>query len=101
MLFAEPTHVPDPPTPDPVTVHQELDKNIVEKGYDALENERQFVHEEASVVEPPSHSHGNDVPVEVESVSMMIPEDAPKKSYASIVSCRHSEFSSERVCVFA
>lgn len=89
MLFAEPTHVPDPPAPDPVTSHQELDKTVVEKRYDGSENERRLVNVEASVVE----SHGNDVLVEVESASLTIPEDAPKKSYASIVSCQHRKFS--------
>ncbi|GMN42098.1 hypothetical protein TIFTF001_011315 [Ficus carica] len=79
--YPEPTHVPDPPAPDPVTSHQELDKTVVENRYDGSENERRLVNVEASVVE----SHGNDVLVEVESAYLAIPEDAPKKSYASIV----------------
>ncbi|PON73625.1 Splicing factor-like protein [Trema orientale] len=80
-----PTQIPAPPAPDPVTVHDEADQNVLEKAYDASDHDRQLVNEEVFIVEPPSHSHGNDVPVEVESASMTATEDAPKKSYASIV----------------
>lgn len=91
-MFAEPIHVPAPSAPDPAPVHKEADHNVVEKAYDASDHDRQLVIEEGSVAEPLSHPHGNDVPVEVESASMTAAEDAPKKSYASIVSCQHRNF---------
>ena len=92
MVFAEPTHVPAPPAPDPETVYKEPDQNVVEKAYDASDHDRQLVIEEGSVAEPPSHTHGNDIAVEFEPASMTAAEDAPKKSYASIVSSQHNSF---------
>lgn len=86
MFFAEPNHVPDPPVPDPAIAHEDADQNFVEKAYDASEHERELVNENESVLENPSHSHGNDISVEFESSSTAALEDAPKKSYASIVS---------------
>lgn len=85
-MFAEPTHVPDPPAPDPATAHVNADKNVVEKTYDASEHERELVNEKETLAEHPSHSNWNDVSVEIESASTTALEDAPKKSYASIVS---------------
>ncbi|KAB2610385.1 ras GTPase-activating protein-binding protein 2-like [Pyrus ussuriensis x Pyrus communis] len=82
-LFAEPTHVPDPPAPDLETTQVEENPIIVEKTYDTSDHEGQYATE--SDVEPPSYSNGNDVTVTVELASMTAQEDSSKKSYASIV----------------
>ncbi|XP_062106490.1 nuclear transport factor 2-like isoform X2 [Humulus lupulus] len=75
----EPTHVPARPAPDPEIVHEEAaDQNVDEKAYDASAHDR-------SVLEPPSRSHESDLPLEIESASTTAVDDAPKKSYASIV----------------
>ncbi|XP_048335261.2 nuclear transport factor 2 isoform X1 [Ziziphus jujuba] len=84
-IFAEPNHVPDPPAPDPATAHEDADQIVVEKAYDASEHERELVNEKKPVAEITSHSHANDVTVDVESSPAAALEDAPKKLYASIV----------------
>lgn len=83
-MFAEPTHVPDPPAPDLETTQVEENPIIVEKTYDTSDHEGQYATE--SDVEPPSYSNGNDVTVTVELASTTAQEDSSKKSYASIVS---------------
>lgn len=83
-MFAEQTQAPDPPAPDLETTQVEEDQNVIEKAYDTSGQERQSANEKESDTELPSYSNGNDVPVAVESASTE--EDAPKKSYASIVS---------------
>ena len=85
VLFAEPTRVSDPPATDPETSPVEEDGNV-EKSYDPSEHERQLAVEKEAVVQPPSHSNGDDVSTAVESSSSSAQDDAPKKSYASIVS---------------
>ena len=101
MLFAELAHVPDPPAPDTVIGHRESDKNVVEKAYDASDHERQLVNEEPKNIEAPPHTHENDVPIEVESASTTALDDAPKKSYASIVSVQAQKlFNKKILCLF-
>lgn len=79
----EQTQAPDPPAPDLETTQVEEDQNVIEKAYDTSGQERQSANEKESDTELPSYSNGNDVPVALESASTE--EDAPKKSYASIV----------------
>ncbi|BBH00231.1 Nuclear transport factor 2 family protein with RNA binding domain, RRM-RBD-RNP motifs [Prunus dulcis] len=81
----EPNHVPDPPAPDLETTQVEENQIGIEKAYDTSDHERQSANEKESDAEPPSYSNGNDVPVAVEPTSTTAQEDAPKKSYASIV----------------
>ncbi|XP_015879817.3 nuclear transport factor 2 isoform X1 [Ziziphus jujuba] len=81
----EPNHVPDPAALDPATAHEDADQIVVEKAYDASEYESELVNEKKPVAEIPSHSQWNDVTVDIESSSAAALEDAPKKSYASIV----------------
>lgn len=80
----EHTRVSDPPATDPETSPVEEDGNV-EKSYDPSEHERQLAVEKEAVVQPPSHSNGDDVSTAVESSSSSAQDDAPKKSYASIV----------------
>lgn len=86
FLFPDHTHVPDPPAPDPVTSHVEEDQNISERVYEPSEQERQLVTEREAVVESQSYAVETDASAMVESASSSALEDAPKKSYASIVS---------------
>ncbi|KAL9427207.1 hypothetical protein AB3S75_029411 [Citrus x aurantiifolia] len=79
------THVPDPPAPDPVTSHVEEDQNISKRVYEPSEQERQLVTEREAVVESQSYAVETDASAMVESASSSALEDAPKKSYASIV----------------
>ncbi|ONI19024.1 hypothetical protein PRUPE_3G254500 [Prunus persica] len=81
----EPNHVPDPPAPDLETTQVEENQIGIEKAYDTSDHERQSANEKESDAEPPSYSNGNDVSVAVEPTSTTAQEDAPKKSYASIV----------------
>ncbi|KAK9272392.1 hypothetical protein L1049_002764 [Liquidambar formosana] len=81
----EPTLVPDPPAQDPATSLVEEDKNIVEKAQDTLDNEKQLAKEKGVVMELKIHSNENDVSTVADSASSSALEDAPKKSYASIV----------------
>lgn len=85
-MFTEPNHVPDPPAPDLETTQVEENQIGIEKAYDTSDHERQSANEKESDAELPSYSNGNDVPVAVEPMSTTAQEDAPKKSYASIVS---------------
>lgn len=78
------THDPDPPLPDPVTSVMEDDQIIMEKVYDPLENEEELVNEEEDFTETQSHPIENDVST-IAEYSSYAQEDAPKKSYASIV----------------
>lgn len=86
FIFVEPSYVPDPSSLDPPTIDVKEDNIVVEKVTDTLEKEKQLVHENEVTVESQSHLNGNDVPIVVESASSAAQDDAPKKSYASIVS---------------
>jgi hypothetical protein len=85
-LFAEPIHISDPPATDPETSTVEEDQNVVEKSHDPSQQERPLAIEKEAVPQPKSHSNGNDVSTAVEPSSSPGQDDAPKKSYASIVS---------------
>lgn len=84
FIFSEPAHVPDPSAPDPLPSVVEEHKKLAEKANESSDHEKQLVNDREIIVEDLSDE--NNVPVVVESVSSMIQEDAPKKSYASIVS---------------
>ncbi|GLU01817.1 hypothetical protein SLE2022_191010 [Rubroshorea leprosula] len=83
MPTAEPAHVPRPPAPDVSTSNAEEHQNVAEKAYEPSDNEIQQGNEKVNT-ESQSWSNGNEVPVG-ESASSSAQEDAPKKSYASIV----------------
>lgn len=84
-MFPGHIHDPDPPVPDPATSVVEDDEIVIEKVYDPLENEEQLVNEEEDFTETQSHPIENDDSTIAESSSSSAQEDAPKKSYASIV----------------
>lgn len=85
-MFSEPSPVLDPSAPDPATSVVEEDKIVAEKPDDLLEHEKQLVYDREVVVESQLHSNGNDVSIVIESPSSGAQDNAPKKSYASIVS---------------
>ncbi|KAA8547909.1 hypothetical protein F0562_004338 [Nyssa sinensis] len=91
----EPPCVLDPPMPDPSTSLVEEVQNVDEKVHDPLDNEKQLIiNEKEVVVELESHSNENQISVVTESASSTAQEDAPKKSYASIVSSQTKKGSS-------
>lgn len=79
------TRISDPPAPDLVISHVEEDQNISERVYESFDQERQLVTEKEDVVESQSYAVETDASAMVESASSSALEDAPKKSYASIV----------------
>ncbi|XP_065855211.1 nuclear transport factor 2-like isoform X2 [Euphorbia lathyris] len=81
---SEPSRVLDPSAPDPETLAVEQDK-IAEKANEPVDSAEQLIHEKEIVLESHSHSNGNNVSIVVESGPSITQEDAPKKSYASIV----------------
>ncbi|XP_010660605.1 nuclear transport factor 2 isoform X1 [Vitis vinifera] len=93
------THDPDPPVPDPATSVVEDDEIVIEKVYDPLENEEQLVNEEEDFTETQSHPIENDDSTIAESSSSSAQEDAPKKSYASIVKVMKGSSGSTKVYV--
>ncbi|KAL6319057.1 hypothetical protein AAG906_001530 [Vitis piasezkii] len=82
----EANHVPDHLVVDPATpsFEEEEDLNNVAEVCDPSDNEEGSVIEEEAVVEPPSISSENEISTVVNSAPAA-QEDAPKKSYASIV----------------
>lgn len=87
ILSPEPNHVPDHLAVDqstPSIEEEEEDPNDVAEVCDPSDNEEGSVIEEEAVVEPPSVSSENVISTVVESAPAA-QEDAPKKSYASIV----------------
>lgn len=88
-LFQEPEHAPEPPALDPATSLEEEDLNDVAEVCDPSDNEEGSVVED-EIIEPPNHSIPDEIPTVVDSTGVDAPpaaeEDAPKKSYASIVS---------------
>ncbi|XP_041002663.1 nuclear transport factor 2-like isoform X1 [Juglans microcarpa x Juglans regia] len=81
----EPIHSSDPPATVQETSTLEVDQNVDEKSYDLSEQEIQLAFEKEDVMLSQSHSNGHDVSAAVESSSSSGQDDAPKKSYASIV----------------
>lgn len=86
ILSPEANHVPDHLVVDPATpsFEEEEDLNNVAEVCDPSDNEEGSVIEEEAVVEPPSISSENEISTVVDSAPAA-QEDAPKKSYASIV----------------
>lgn len=87
MLCPEPAEVVDPPKPDNAMPHIEGNQGIdtiEERENDQVIDERPANHPRDIVVEAESHLHENHTAEE--SVASASQEDAPKKSYASIVS---------------
>ncbi|XP_022879398.1 ras GTPase-activating protein-binding protein 2-like isoform X1 [Olea europaea var. sylvestris] len=81
----EPAQVLDPPNLDQASSHEQVVENI-EDIHNPVIGERQVSIEEDIVVEAESHLDENHISAVAESASSTTPEDAPKKSYASIVS---------------
>ncbi|KAK9267032.1 hypothetical protein L1049_025301 [Liquidambar formosana] len=79
----EPTHVPDHLVLDPATSFEEDDLNNGAEVCDPSDDEEGSVIED-EVVEPVTHSNQNETLTVVDSAPA-VQEDAPKKSYASIV----------------
>lgn len=77
-----PAHVPDPSAPDLSPSVVEEHKKIAEKANESSDHEKQLVNDREINVEDISNEHNSIV----ESAPSMIQEDAPKKSYALIVS---------------
>lgn len=86
ILFPEPAQVVDPPKQDHATSHVEEIETIEEIDNDQVIDERPASHHRDIVVEAESHLNENHTSVAEESVTSASQEDAPKKSYASIVS---------------
>ncbi|CAN4090637.1 unnamed protein product [Withania somnifera] len=82
----EPTHVVDPPNLDQDGLYAEEVQHVDEKAYDSLKDRRQVGDEREIVVEAESHFNEDQNPASSESANSVEQEDAPKKSYASIVS---------------
>ncbi|KAK4426250.1 Nuclear transport factor 2 [Sesamum alatum] len=82
----EPAQVVDPPKPDHATSDVQEIETIEEKGNNQVIDERPASQDRDIVVEAGSHSNENHASVAAESASSASQEDAPKKSYASIVS---------------
>ncbi|KAF5457644.1 hypothetical protein F2P56_021732 [Juglans regia] len=81
----EPTHISDPPAIVLETSTVEVDQNVAEKSYDPSEQERHLAIGKETVMPSHSNSNGNDLSTAVESSSSSGQDDAPRKSYASIV----------------
>uniref|UniRef100_A0A5B7CAF6 Putative ras GTPase-activating protein-binding protein 2 n=1 Tax=Davidia involucrata TaxID=16924 RepID=A0A5B7CAF6_DAVIN len=91
----EPPCVLDHPVLDPATSLVEEVQNVDEKAHDTLDNEKQLIiNEKEVVVESESRSNENHISVVTEPASSTAQEDAPKKSYASIVSSQTKKGSS-------
>ncbi|CAL1357648.1 unnamed protein product [Linum trigynum] len=81
----EPSHVPEPSAPDPSTsVEVEVTK-ASENESEPSDHEKKLTVEKEIPVEPQYHANGNQTSVVDEIASSTAQEDAPKKSYASIV----------------
>lgn len=86
ILILEPAQVVDPPNLDQAGSYAEEVKNVEEEVHDSLEDGRQVGDEREIVVEAESHFNENQNHANTESENSVAQEDAPKKSYASIVS---------------
>ncbi|GLU10949.1 hypothetical protein SLE2022_277240 [Rubroshorea leprosula] len=78
-------HVPDPPAPDPSTFVVEENQNAPEKAHEPSDHEKHIGNEKDAVEESQSHLNESEISIVAESASSSAQEDAPKKSYASIV----------------
>ncbi|KAL7094641.1 hypothetical protein ACP275_11G116700 [Erythranthe tilingii] len=82
----EPVQVVDPLEPDHTTPHMEEIKTIEEKDNDKVVDERPVIDNRDIVMETEVHLNENHASVAEEPVTLASQEDAPKKSYASILS---------------
>ncbi|KAL2528610.1 Nuclear transport factor 2 (NTF2) family protein with RNA binding (RRM-RBD-RNP motif) domain [Forsythia ovata] len=82
----EPANVIDPPNLDQASSREHIVENIEEDVHDQVIDEREVSIDEDLVVESESHLNENHISAVAESVSFATQEDAPKKSYASILS---------------
>jgi hypothetical protein len=81
----EPIHISDPSPPDPANSHLKDRQIVAENAYEPSNHHgTQIVAENENIVEPDIQSNENDDSQPAEITSSQ--EDAPKKSYASIVS---------------
>ncbi|KAI8534125.1 hypothetical protein RHMOL_Rhmol10G0064200 [Rhododendron molle] len=87
-ITPDPEPVYDPPEVDSTTslIEEVQVQHVEEKFYDPVDDERQLVDEEEVVVEHEPQSDENHVLTVTESASYTAQEDAPKKSYAYILS---------------
>ncbi|KAE9449335.1 hypothetical protein C3L33_18745, partial [Rhododendron williamsianum] len=87
-ITPDPEPVYDPPEVDSTTslIEEVQVQHVEEKPCDPVDNERQLVDEEEVVVEHEPQSDENHVLAVTESASYTAQEDAPKKSYAYILS---------------
>jgi len=88
-VLPEPAHAPEHPAVDPATSFEGEDLNDVAEVCDPSDNEEGSVVED-EVIEPSTDAGQNEVLTEVDSTGVAsapaAEDDAPKKSYASIVS---------------
>lgn len=85
-MFAEPAHVPDCLNANPASSDTEEVTNVGIKIHDSLEGEEQVSDEREIFVDTESHINENQTSASLESTTSAIQDDAPKKSYASILS---------------
>ncbi|CAK8540726.1 unnamed protein product [Lathyrus sativus] len=91
----EPIHVADPPPPDPANSHVIERRVVAENAYEpSNHHETKIVAENEDIVEADFQSNENDDSQEASSL-----EDAPKKSYASIVKVQKGNLVSAKVYV--
>ena len=87
FLFPEPVHVSNPPLVDSTTttLMDEVQK-VNEEAHDPIDNERVVVSEKEATLDWEPQPNENHITAVTESTSSTAQEDAPKKSYASILS---------------
>ncbi|WJX80775.1 hypothetical protein P8452_63729 [Trifolium repens] len=94
----EPIHISDPSPPDPANSHLKDRQIVAENAYEpSNHHETQIVAENENIVEPDIQSNENDDSQAAEITSSQ--EDAPKKSYASIVKVPKGKLASAKVYV--
>ncbi|XP_045794604.1 nuclear transport factor 2-like isoform X1 [Trifolium pratense] len=94
----EPIHIADPSPPDPANSHKER-QIVAENAYEpSNHHETQIVAENEDIVEPDFQSNENDDSQAAEITSSS-QEDAPKKSYASIVKVPKGKLAPAKVYV--
>lgn len=99
LLYSEPSHVLDPPVLNPEKSHVEELPIIEMKTDDSKEDESELVSTKAAVP-PESQPKGNHIFEALDPASCNAEEDAPKKSYASIVSAHSKKGSSGTVKMY-
>ncbi|KZV45620.1 ras GTPase-activating protein-binding protein 2-like [Dorcoceras hygrometricum] len=82
---SEPVQVVDPPASNNTASHEEESETVEEKPI-GQDDEKQTSHDRDFVIEAKSHPDDNHIAADAESDASAFEDDAPKKSYASIVS---------------